>query len=191
MDSRWISMVMVLGIKIFIALFFLKAIAFADQNDSRLNTLFDRLKSTDDPTETATISQLVWAIWHDSDNSTVNAFMSEGIEMMSERNYGGALAAFSKVIEVDPKFAEGWNKRATVNYILGEFAASIHDIEQTLALEPRHFGALSGLGLIKIQLGDGRGALKAFEAALKIHPHLTSAQIHVEQLRRHLRGKPI
>ncbi|MFQ5904666.1 MAG: hypothetical protein ACE5JO_13355, partial [Candidatus Binatia bacterium] len=73
----------------------------------------------------------------------------------------------------------------------GEYQASIRDIEQTLSLEPRHFGALSGLGLIHLALGNGWEALKAFEAALKVNPHLTSPQAHVEELRRHLRGRPI
>lgn len=161
------------------------------QTDVRLNALFDRLQVTDSETEAAAITNLVWAIWHESDNETVNAFMSKGVEEMSSRNFEAAVSSFNKVIEVDPDFAEGWNKRATVYYLIGEYQASIRDIEQTLALEPRHFGALSGLGLIHLALGSGWEALKAFEAALKVNPHLTSPRAHVEELRRHLRGRPI
>jgi len=169
----------------------LAPLALGDQTDNRLIALFDRLQVTSSETEAAAITNLVWAIWHESDNETVNAFMSKGVEEMSSRNFAAAVSSFNKVIEVDPDFAEGWNKRATVYYLIDEYQASISDIERTLALEPRHFGALSGLGLLHLALGDGWKALKAFEAALKVNPHLTSPRAHVEELRRHLHGRPI
>ncbi len=169
----------------------LAPLALGDQTDDRLNALFDRLQVTSSETEAAAITNLVWAIWHESNNETVNAFMSKGVEEMSSRNFEAAVSSFNKVIEVDPDFAEGWNKRATVYYLIDEYQASISDIKRTLALEPRHFGALSGLGLIHLALGDGWKALKAFEAALKVNPHLTSPRAHVEELRRHLHGRPI
>lgn len=165
--------------------------ALAGQTDKRLEVLFERLKITESEEEAAVITNVVWAIWIESDNETVNAFMAKGIEEMSRQNFDEALAAFTKVIEADREFAEGWNKRATVYYLMGEYSASIRDVERTLALEPRHFGALSGLGLIYLALGDGWAALRAFEAALKVNPHLTSARIHVEELRKYLGGKPI
>lgn len=163
----------------------------AGQTDKRLDVIFERLQTTESQEEAAVLTDMVWAIWIESDNDTVNAFMANGIEEMSRRNFDEAAAAFTKVIEADPDFAEGWNKRATVYYLMGEYESSIRDVERTLALEPRHFGALSGLGLIYLALGDGWAALRAFEAALKVNPHLTSARVHVEELRKHLGGKPI
>jgi tetratricopeptide (TPR) repeat protein len=163
----------------------------ADQSDKRLDAIFERLKTTESGEEAAVLTTMVWAIWIESDNEAVSAFMTEGIKEMSRQNFDEAAAAFTKVIEADPDFAEGWNKRATVYYLMGKYSESIRDVERTLALEPRHFGALSGLGVIYLALGDGWAALKAFEAALKVNPHLTSARIYVEELRKYLRGKRI
>jgi tetratricopeptide (TPR) repeat protein len=165
--------------------------ALASQTDKRLDAIFERLNSTDSKAEAAELTNLVWAIWHESDNEVVNSYMAKGIEEMSQRNFENAIDSFSKVVEVDPNFAEGWNKRATVYYLMGEFEASIRDVDQTLALEPRHFGALSGLGQIYLALGEGWEALKAFEGAIRVNPHLVGPQAHVKELRQYLRGKPI
>lgn len=183
-----------LALLIFIVLAVVVSLAVpapAGQTDKRLDVLFERLKTTKSEEEALVLTNLVWAIWIESDNATVNGFMAKGTEEMSRQDFDKAVAAFTKVIEADPDFAEGWNKRATVYYLIGEYSASIRDVERTLALEPRHFGALSGLGLIYLALGDGWAALRAFEAALKVNPHLASARIHVDELRKYLRGKPI
>jgi tetratricopeptide (TPR) repeat protein len=165
--------------------------SIASQADDRLKTLFDRLKTTDNEAEAAALTHQIWLIWGQSESDMVNSFMAEGIEEMSVRNYEGALAAFDKVIQNDPDFAEGWNKRATAYYLMGEYAASVHDVERTLALEPRHFGALSGLGLISLAIGDDLAALRAFEAALKVNPYLPGARAHAERIRRRLRNNSI
>jgi tetratricopeptide (TPR) repeat protein len=102
-----------------------------------------------------------------------------------------ALEHFTRVIEALPDFAEGWNKRATVNYLLGRFDASVIDIQKTLTLEPRHFGALSGMALINLSLDREREALKAFEAAMRVHPNLPGAETHIRELREKIRGKGI
>lgn len=172
-----------------LALVSLVSPAVASQADERLDVLFANLQTTSDDAEAAALTQLIWEIWHLSDNDTVNDFLSQGIEKMSIHNYRAALAAFNNVVEIEPNFAEGWNKRATVYYLMNEFELSIHDIERTLALEPRHFGALSGLGLVLLAIGNEGAALKAFEEALKVNPHMPGAQIHAEQLRRLMRSK--
>ena len=147
---------------ILLALLSLAPSARASQTDERLDTLFRRLQTTDENGEAAALPQLIWEIWHQSDYDVVNDLMSKGIEEISLGNYDAALAAFNKVVEVDPHFAEGWNKRATVYYLMQKYEPSIRDIKRTLELEPRHFGALSGLGLIFFAIGNEGAALEAF-----------------------------
>ena len=89
-----------------------------------------------------------------------------------------------------PEFAEAWNKRATVLYLMGDYQRSVADVEQTLALEPRHFGALAGLGLINLALDREVAALRAFEAALNIHPQQPGLRAKIKELRTRLGGKP-
>ena len=116
--------------------------------------------------------------------------MLRGLQAMAEDDEDQAVAAFNEIVEQKPDFAEGWNKRATAYFIMGDFDASVADIERTLQLEPHHFGALSGLGQIYLALDNKTAALKAFEAALAINPHLTSVKAAVESLKKQLQGDP-
>lgn len=163
----------------------------AGQNDPRLDPLFDALHEAGSPEEAAPVEQAIWQIWLMSGNGAVDAHMLRGIRAMGARDYAAARSEFDAVIAAQPDFAEGWNKRATVGFLLGELDASVEDIAHTLELEPRHFGALSGLGLIHLQLGREREALKAFEAALEIHPNLPGADTHIRELREKIQGKGI
>ncbi len=172
-----------------LALLWVAPPAGASQTDERLDTIFDRIKTTDNNAEGAALAELIWEIWLQSDNDIVNDLMSKGIEEMSVRNYKAALTAFNKMGEIDPEFAEGWNKRATVYYLMENYRASMRDIERTLTLEPRHFGALSGLGLIFLAIGNDGAALKAFEAALEVNPHMPGPRAYVEELRQRFRKK--
>ena len=117
--------------------------------------------------EALPIEKLIWNICLMSGNGELDALILKGLQAMGRESNEEALAAFSKVTEVQPDFAEAWNKRATVNYLLGRYQDSVIDIQKTLSLEPRHFGS-SGLGLINLAIGHERSP-KAFEAALKIH----------------------
>ena len=117
--------------------------------------------------------------------------MLRGLQALEVSDNEAALEHFTRVIEALPDFAEGWNKRATVNYLLGRFDASVIDIQKTLTLEPRHFGALSGMALINLSLDREREALKAFEAAMRVHPYLPGAETHIRELREKIRGKGI
>ena len=101
-----------------------------------------------------------------------------------------ARAAFDLLVTRAPNFAEAWNKRATLLYLLGDDDGSVADVRRTLVLEPRHFGALSGLGLINARHGRPEAALHSFEAALAIHPFLPGARANVEALRQRLKGDP-
>ena len=102
-----------------------------------------------------------------------------------------ATRIFSKIVEIDPDFAEAWNKRATLLYLTGDLAGSVRDIERTLSLEPRHFGALSGLGLIYEQIESADGAIKAFTAALEINPHMPWIVERLEALEEEQEGEPL
>ena len=165
--------------------------ARADQNDPGLPALFDRLREARDPFEAQRIEGAIWEIWMTSDNPEVNRLMAEGVTAMATVDYKAALASFDRIVAIAPAFAEGWNKRATVLYLMGDYAASLRDVDRTLALEPRHFGALSGLGLIQSELHHEEEALEAFERALAINPHMPGAQRQADELRRHIRDHEI
>jgi tetratricopeptide (TPR) repeat protein len=165
-------------------------IAAADQTDERLPALFERLKTVGSDGEARSLEAVIWQLWIDSPDPEIGALMQRGIGAMSNDQEEQAVAIFTEMVERKPDFAEGWNKRATVYFMLGEFDASVADIERTLALEPRHFGALSGLGQIYLELGRKEAALKAFEAALAIDPHLAALQAAVRNLKKALEGDP-
>ncbi|MCE2392509.1 MAG: tetratricopeptide repeat protein [Proteobacteria bacterium] len=108
--------------------------------------------------------------------------MNRGIEAMGSGNHSEALEAFDSIVRAAPGFAEGWNKRATLYWLLGEHEASVRDIERTLALEPRHFGALSGLAMIRQEQGQVFDALDALERIARIHPHMPQLDEWMEDL---------
>ena len=163
----------------------------ADQTDPRLNGLFEQLQASPDPESAHRIEGMIWAIWLDSDDAEINRLMEQGVTLMESRQYDEAIDIFSQIIEREPDFAEGWNKRATVYYLQDELSASMRDVQRTLALEPRHFGALSGLGLIFTELGDYQAAIKAYQDVLKIHPQSAGAHFNLQQLRQTLHGESI
>lgn len=164
--------------------------ALADQDDPRLDGLFRRLQSTSDAVEARAVEQRIWRVWLEADDAGLNRLMQQGIAAMHNRQYATALQAFDRMVEQAPEFAEGWNKRATVHFLMGNLRASVEDIRQTLALEPRHFGALFGLGLIYDALEQPAAALRSFEATLALNPHSESTRQKVEELREQLRGSP-
>ena len=165
--------------------------AAADQNDARLDGLFTRLQATSDAREARSIEGVIWAIWIESADAAINKEMTAGIAAMRIGDMRTALSVFDSVVEQAPDFAEGWNKRATVYYLIREFDASVRDVGRTLALEPRHFGALSGLGLIYLAVGEEEAAMRAMEKALTIHPHMPGIRAKVRELREKYGGKPI
>ncbi|MGI9462983.1 MAG: tetratricopeptide repeat protein [Aestuariivirgaceae bacterium] len=165
--------------------------AFADQTDPRLTGLFADLKVISGPAAAAPIERKIWTIWLETQDETVQALMKKGIERMGAGDLRTALAAFNHVVEAAPDFAEGWNKRATVYYLMEKFDESLADIITTLKLEPRHFGALSGRGLIYVRLEDLNKALTAFEAALAVNPQMIGPRSNVEAIRKILKQRDI
>ncbi len=167
------------------------AAAAADQRDPRLEALFTALSEAPDPESALGIEAAIWRVWLDGGDSALNGLMGEGVAAMNANRLRDAVGRFTDLALAAPAFAEAWNKRATVYYLMDRLEDSVRDIERTLALEPRHFGAISGLGLIFLRRGDEEGALEAFEKVLEIHPHARGAQFHVQRLRERLRGRRV
>ena len=168
----------------------LSAGARADQRDARLDGLFARLQSTASGNEARAIEQGIWRIWSEAGDPQLALLLQEGVLAMSQARFRVALERFDRMVARAPDFAEGWNKRATVHYLMGNYSASVRDIQRTLDLEPRHFGALSGLGLIYDAVEEPAAALRSFEAAVAINPHLQSIEQRIIELRRQLAGRP-
>lgn len=162
----------------------------AAQDDPRLDALFSSLVDAPTPEAATDIEAEIWSIWLEIDDSSSARLLRQGNDAMAKRVFPIAIVSFNRLIERSPEFAEAWNKRATLHYLMGNDAASIKDIEQTLLLEPRHFGALSGLGLIMMRNQRPAAALRSFEAALEVHPHLPAARAHLEPLRGIVEGEP-
>lgn len=163
----------------------------ADSRTERLNSLFSDLAIEDMPVNAQMLEREIWEVWMDSGDDKVNFELSIGVTAMNEGFMDDAINQFSKVTEMAADFAEGWNKRATAYYFKDEFEKSLLDIQKTLELEPRHFGAISGMGLIFLELGNERAALRAFEEVLRLYPTSPSARSQVETLRRKLNDQMV
>ena len=165
--------------------------AVADQTDPRLDGLFGQLQAAASSLESLMLEARIWSTWLQTESPTIDLLMRQALEAMSLDRYQDSFDILSKVVEIAPDYAEGWNKRATVLFLMRRYGESIEDVERTLALEPRHFGALSGLGLIHNALDDDARALAAFERALAVNPHLRHARAEVKRLRKKVRGEKI
>ena len=154
----------------------------ADQNDLRLEGLFEILSKTESDNQINEITSNIWDIWHETNDPSIEADFYRGLESMRTGDLIMAVAFFTRVIDKNPNFAEGWNKRATVYYMLGKFDASMMDIHETLKLEPRHFGAMDGMGLIFIEMQKFEKALDIYDQMLKIFPNSTSTKEKKERM---------
>ncbi|MEP4379202.1 MAG: tetratricopeptide repeat protein [Alphaproteobacteria bacterium] len=165
--------------------------AGADQNDPRLDNLFLILQSSEEEIEIRAAENLIWTTWIAHENSENTRLMYMGIKAMADRRFDDAVELYTALIDQAPDYAEAWNKRATVYFIQGKLALSSADVEQTLALEPRHFGALSGLGQIEMLRGNGDAALQAFEDAVKVHPRMAGMHDLIRDLKQRVRGQEL
>ncbi len=143
----------------------------ADQYDNRLEGLFNVLLATDNEIEINQIISNIWNIWNETNDQQIEADFYRGIESMRTGDLNMSISFFTRVIEKNPTFAEGWNKRATVYYMIGEFDKSMQDISETLKLEPRHFGAMDGMSLIFIKMQQFEKAIEIYDQMLKIFPY--------------------
>jgi tetratricopeptide (TPR) repeat protein len=155
----------------------------ADQDDPRLDGLFQRLQHTPDAAEARVLEQQIWQVWLESDDAAINRLMEQGVLAMRVQDYGTALRTFDRMIEQAPEFAEGWNKRATAYFVLGDYRRSLADGDEVMKRNPYHWGALSGYGMIYMQLDQPTRALEYFEKALAVNPNLDQVAQTIEALR--------
>ena len=154
----------------------------AEDRENQLNKLFNELK-INNATAVYGTEQKIWEIWstHPTDQFLTTR-LAEGSKLVRNKQLINAVDIFTEVIKKDPTWAEAWNKRATVLYLLGDYQSSQNDIDKVLKLEKRHFGALAGQGLVNIKLENYEKAIKSYEKAQEIYPAMQSPKIMIEQI---------
>ena len=167
-------------------------LAESKDRDLRLNQLFEQLKKSDDISIALEIEMKIWSIWskHPTQEKLPQS-LTKGSELIAEGELESAYKIFSTIIDSAPNWAEGWNKRATVLYLMGRYYDSLNDIDEVLKLESRHFGALSGQGLVQIKLGNYEKAIKSYQAVQKIYPSIRAAKVMIPQLRKLIKDEAI
>ena len=149
---------------------------------STLDTLFTELKRERDDKKAKRISERIWAKWRDSGSATANLLMQWAEKAITENKNGLALDLLDQVVVLIPDYAEGWNRRATLHYMMGNHGKSMADINRVLILEPRHFGAIAGMAAILSAAGNDELELRAWEQMLEIYPASRQAQERVGEL---------
>ncbi|MGH8691582.1 MAG: tetratricopeptide repeat protein [Burkholderiales bacterium] len=133
--------------------------------------------------------QALWLLWGRSGDAGIDRLMARATEAMQAGQHAAAISGFTEVIQKKPEFAEGWNKRATAYYLAGEYRKSIADCDEVLKRNPGHFGALSGLGQIHVQLGDDDKALEWYRRALEVNPNMLGVEINIRMLEERIRAR--
>jgi tetratricopeptide (TPR) repeat protein len=155
--------------------------AWADQKDPRLSALFDELKNAKSAAIANTFEDKIWQIWLEHSDKRTQEVTLIGISFMNSGQFDLAELAFTEAIDKNPDFAEAWNKRATLRYLVGDLEGSVADCANVLNLEPRHYGAMAGLGMISAARSNWKRAIEWYQRALTIHPNFTGAKIGLEQ----------
>ena len=178
----------------FIFLYFIfSSSIFADDNHQKeIDKLFIQLKSALNFENSKKIEDKIWNLWvtHPSENS-LTKLLADGSSAMMDNKLETAYNKFTEVIEMDPNWTEAWNKRATVLYLMGKYELSQADIDRVLAIEERHFGALSGQGLVQTALNNYKKAIDSYIQAHKVHPFMKSPLIMIEKLQLQLQKQSI
>ena len=177
---------------VFIFLIFSNNVFSIENQKGELNNLFDKLKITNNNLSAKKIENEIWKLWttHPS-KPTLTDLLAKGSYYMSQNQLNNAYKLFSKVIELDPKWAEAWNKRATVLYLMGNYELSQNDIDVVLNLEKRHFGALAGQGLVQTALNNYQKAINSYKEVEKIYPSMESPKLMIPKLKELIRKKSI
>lgn len=148
-----------------------------------LDTLFIKLRSATDPSAIRTLEAAIWEQWVMVPDMSQRALMMRGIAEMQQHELKASIETYTRLIDLAPDLSEAWNKRATAHWLMGNFPASLADICETVKREPRHFGAYSGLGMIRAEMGENARAIAAFELARKWNPHILGIDSEIERLK--------
>jgi len=167
----------------------------AEERESELNNLFKQLKNSE-ATKAIEIENKIWKIWsihpsNDRRGFRLTELLDQGSLLTDRRELNKAYEIFTQIIATDPNWSEAWNKRALVLYLMKQYQSSLDDIKITLALEPRHFGALSGQALNYIELKQYEKAIKSYKAAQKIYPVMGAAKKMIPQLQELIKDQAV
>ena len=170
---------------------FLASNSVADDRIVKLNQLFNDLRIENILISTE-VEQKIWKIWSTHpNNEKLTRMLEEGTNLVNNQKLNEAIIVFSNVIKLDPNWAEAWNKRATVFYLIGEYKKSQNDIDKVLSLEKRHFGALAGQGLVQTALNNYQEAINSYKEIEKIYPSMESPKLMIPKLKELIRKKSI
>jgi tetratricopeptide (TPR) repeat protein len=166
----------------------------SEERDLELNKLFNQLKNNSNASMAFEIEKKIWKIWSihpskDRRGYRLTELLAQGSFLMSEKELNRAYEIFSQIILVDPNWSEAWNKRATVLYLLGRYQQSQKDIDEVLKLEKRHFGALSGQGLVQIELKNYEKAINSYKEVQKIYPSMQAPKVMIPRLKELIKGE--
>ena len=181
--------------KIVILSFLIFNNVIAEERDNELNNLFKQLKNSEN-TKAIEIENKIWKIWitHPSEDRRgyrLTELLSQGSLLINQRKLNKAYILFSQIILEDPKWPEAWNKRATVLYMMGKFEESQNDIKKVLKLEKRHFGALSGQGLVQTKLKNYNKAIESYKEVQKIYPSMQAPKVMIPRLKKLIKEQTI
>lgn len=158
------------------------------ETDDTLDRLFEKLRRDPTNSTASATAKMIWREWSNSGSKSIDLLMNWAASAMEKKQHAKALDLLDQVTVLAPDYAEGWNRRATVHFFMDDYGRSLSDIEATLTLEPRHFGALSGLAVILQRTGREKAALKTWYQVLQIYPANAQAQQSVLDLEDKLSG---
>jgi len=158
---------------------------------NNLDFLFGALKAAPDEETAKAVEQRIWVLWIRSPSDTTNLLMSRVQKAIAGKDLALALRLLDAITKIKPDYVEAWNRRATIYYMKKEYGSALNNIRQVLKLEPRHFGALTGLGLILQDIGDDKQALEVYRRALKVYPKLERVPDIVKKLQEKIEGRDI
>ncbi|MGE0564508.1 MAG: tetratricopeptide repeat protein [Pseudolabrys sp.] len=156
-----------------------------------LDFLFEALKVAPDDSTAKAIEQRIWALWFASKSDTADLLMTRAREALEAKDTELSLKLLDAIVAIKPDYVEAWNRRATLHFMQKDYGKSLADIAQVLRLEPRHFGALSGLGMILREVGDDKRALEAFRRAVEVHPRIERLPDMIKKLQETVEGRDI
>ena len=161
------------------------------ERGKNLDFLFGALKAAPDTESAKAVESRIWAVWNQTSSDTAALLLTRAKTAMTAKNLDVALKLLDSLVKLRPDYIEAWNSRATLFYLQDDYERSLDDIRQVLAREPRHFGALTGLGMIMQELGEEKRALEAFRKAVEVNPHLDKIPDLVKTLSEKVEGRDI